>query len=636
MKNIFKMTFFQSLKQKASTLSKEAIFFILSLILIVTGAIVSSLYLSDFGKIDVMEITVPTENGQWIVADLYKPVTATKDNPAPAVVVCPGFQRSKETQTNMALELARRGIVVIDIDPYAQGDSSASFSTQSATTEGYGVIPMVEYIYNTPNLNYIDKTKIGAAGHSAGGNATIRAAAFFGTEVIDGVVDSSKLSAIYISGYVLTLTDAVLSSVRSSIGISYAFYDEGAYRNENAASDIYLDADMQYAPEAIRMVNSGLSLNSQPLISEVEIDKIYGTPYNNTMRIVHNELTLHSFQPYDKTSTANIMNYFELAFDMDFSISATNQTYMVKEFFQGMMLVGAMLFIFGFGGLLLKTNYFKTLIKPLPEKLPKPSAKGKLLFWSLFVFSALVACFIFVPMARTAQVWFSDAQNGIQTWFFPERMTNAVLLWAVFNGTLGIIIFFITYFLKKNKDNNSLSPLKLTFKELMKTLLFALTVFAAFYIIDYTVYHLLHVDFRYTFIAARPLNNTSMLLLGLMYMPLFFIFYLSNSIRVNMTMRFVHWSERKSNIIAALSNSVGLLLIVAIQYGVYIATKTVYWTDEWLYINIMFGLIPMMFILPFYNRYFFNRTGSVYAGAMVTCMIFIMMTLTNSVAYIPV
>jgi len=301
-----------------------------------------------------------------------------------------------------------------------------------------------------------------------------------------------------------------------------------------------------------------------------------------------------------------------------------------------MMLVGAMLFIFGFGGLLLKTKYFKTLVRPLPDKLPKPNTKGKLVFWSLFIFSALVACFIFVPMARTAQVWFSDAQNGMQTWFFPERMTNAVLLWAVFNGTLGIIIFFISYFLKKNRDKSSLSPLKITFKELAKTLLFALTVFAAFYIIDYTVYHLLHVDFRYTFIAARPLNNTNMLLLGLMYMPLFFIFYLSNSIRVNMTMRYAHWSERKSNIIAALSNSVGLLLIVAIQYGVYIATKTVYWTDEWLYINIMFGLIPMMFILPFYNRYFFNRTGSVYAGAMVTCMIFIMMTLTNSVAYIPV
>lgn len=294
------------------------------------------------------------------------------------------------------------------------------------------------------------------------------------------------------------------------------------------------------------------------------------------------------------------------------------------------------MFILGFGGLLIKVKPFKSIIKPLPEKLPKPNNKQKLLFWGLFIFSALVACFIYVPMAQTAQVWFAEAQNGIQTWFFPERMTNAVLLWAVFNGTLGIIIFFITYFLRKTRKQGDLNPLKLTLKEFGISLLFALTVFTAFYLIDAVIYFLFHVDFRYTFIAARPIGSTNMLLLGLMYMPFFFIFYLANSIRINMTMRYSHWSERKSNIIAALSNSVGLLLIVAIQYINYAVTKTVYWTDEWLYINIMFGLIPMMFILPLYNRYFFNRTGSVYPGAMVTCMIFIMMTLTNSVAYIPI
>jgi len=621
--------------RKFRSFSKETRLLLIAFMLIAIGTLFSSLLLTDFGKIEVTEITVPTQNGQWIVADLYKPVTATENNKAPVVVVCPGFQRTKETQTNMALELARRGIVVVDIDPYAQGDSSASMSTQAATTEGYGVIPMVEYLYDTPNINYIDKTRIGAAGHSAGGNAAIRSAAYFGTEAIDGTVPASKLAAIYISGYVLTLTDSVLSSIRSNIGMSYAYYDEGAYRNENAASDVYLDADMQYAPEAIRLVNSGLLLNSQSPVTSVQIDKLYGSPYDYTMRIVHNEKVLHAFQPYDNTSTANMINFFEIAFDMNFAINATNQTFMVKEAFQGLMLVGAMLFIFGFGGILLKTKFFSKIVHPVPQYQPKPTKSGKIVFWSIFTFSALVACFIFVPMAKEAQVLFWDAQNGIQTWFFPERMTNAVLLWAVFNGTLGIIIFFVMHFLKKNRAKDLLDPLKIKLKELGITLLFALTVFAAFYTLDYTIYHLFHVDFRFMFISARPLGNTNYLIVALMYMPLFFIFYLSNSIRVNMTMRLEGWSEFKSNLVGALGNSVGLVLILVIQYAVFAATGTVFWTTEWLYINIVFGLIPMMFILPIYNRYFFNRTGKVYSGAMVTCMIFIMMTLTNSVAYIP-
>lgn len=631
-----KTTFRDRLKRWGTCCKKEVKFLIVAFLLMIVGALASTTLLHDYGNIEVTRITLPTQNGQWVVADLYKPDSATKDNLAPVVVVCPGFQRSKETQTNMALELARRGIVVVDIDPYAQGDSSASFSTQSATTEGYGVIAVVEYLYDTPNINYIDRTKIGAAGHSAGGNAALRAAAYFGTEVIDGVVDSSKLSAIYVSGYVLTMTDAVLSSVRSNIGMSYALYDEGAYRNELALDPNVADADMTIAPEALRMVNSGLALNGDQAITTVSLDQIYGSPFNNTMRIVHNEPTLHSFQPYDLTTTANIMDFFEIAFDQQFTIAATDQTYMAKEAWQGVMLVGGLLFLFGFGGVLLKTKYFATLSHPLPTKLPKQTTKSKLLFWGLFVFSALVACFIFVPMARLAQTWFPDAQNGLQTWFFPERMTNAVLLWAVFNGLLGIIIFFITYFLRKNKAKDALDGLKISFKELGKTLLLALTVFAAFYTLDAIFYFLFHVDFRYLFISARPIGSTDILLVALMYTPIFFIFYLSNSIRVNLTMRVEGWSEFKSNLIAALGNSVGLFLILAIQYGNYLLNGEVFWTDEWLYINIIFGLTPMMFILPLYNRFFFNRTGKVWLGALIACLVFIMMTLTNSVAYIPV
>ena len=69
--------------------------------------------------------------------------------------------------------------MVIAIDPYAQGSSSSSASTRSATTEGYGMFAVVDYAANTGNLNYVDKARIGVTGHSAGGNAAIRGAALF-------------------------------------------------------------------------------------------------------------------------------------------------------------------------------------------------------------------------------------------------------------------------------------------------------------------------------------------------------------------------------------------------------------------------------------------------------------------------
>ena len=49
----------------------------------------------------------------------------------------------------------------------------------------------------------------------------------------------------------------------------------------------------------------------------------------------------------------------------------------------------------------------------------------------------------------------------------------------------------------------------------------------------------------------------------------------------------------------------------------------------------LFGVIPMMFALPYFHRYFFRVTGRVYLGPMVTCLVFVMMMLTNNVCYIP-
>ena len=39
---------------------------------------------------------------------------------------------------------------------------------------------LVDYVYDTSILNYIDKDKIGITGHSAGGLAAMRAAQHFG------------------------------------------------------------------------------------------------------------------------------------------------------------------------------------------------------------------------------------------------------------------------------------------------------------------------------------------------------------------------------------------------------------------------------------------------------------------------
>jgi hypothetical protein len=58
-------------------------------------------------------------------------------------------------------------------------------------------------------------------------------------------------------------------------------------------------------------------------------------------------------------------------------------------------------------------------------------------------------------------------------------------------------------------------------------------------------------------------------------------------------------------------------------------------TDGWLYVNLLFAVVPMMFVLPCFNRYFFRLTGRICLGPMVTCLIFIMILISNTVIYLP-
>jgi len=607
----------------------DARFLFLTLLTVVVCSLLASLVLTSGGAVRVNEVLIPTQNGQWVAGDLFKPREVNKDNKAPLIVVVPGFQRSREALANIAIELSRRGFVVISIDPYAQGRSSASMSRLAATTEGYGMFAVVDYAANSENLNYIDKDRIGSTGHSAGGNAAIRGADYFGKRAIE-TGEPSLLHSIFISGYVLTLREDILENVRSNVGVSYAFWDEGAYRNE------LQNGDMRRAPEALRAVNSGLALEGLPPIDEVEIDHYYGDIDARTLRVVHNERILHPFQPYMVEATANQIEYFERVFRHESDLASTDQIWFWKELLGMVSMIAALVALIPLSRILLQTPYFQALVHPLPPALPRPRGKGAAVFWSVFAVSALIACFTYIPMAELSQKLFVDASSRQQTWFFPQRMNNAVMLWAVLNGTLGYLLFFGSYrfFGRKHGVEPAMWGARVSGGELLKTFYLAFILFAAYFMTVFTLYYLLHVDYNFLFMGVRVFRPELLVLLA-MYAPIFFIFFLSNSLRVNGAMRFEGEAEWKSMLRAGIANSLGLLLIVIIQYTVFAATGMVYWTDGWLYINLLFAVVPMMFVLPYFNRYFFRVTGRIYLGPMVTCLIFIMVLISNTVFYLP-
>ena len=616
-------------KQKRSSL--------LIVVMLATLIIISSFFAyiiqSSGGKVDIQSIKFPTQNGQLLVADLFKPKTASKENPAPLVIVIPGFQRSKETLSNISIELSRRGIVVIAIDPYAQGFSSSSMSNTSASSEGYGMYAIVDYIYNTSNLNYIDKSKIAATGHSAGGFAAARGAQYFGKEAISKNT-KSKLQSIYISGMLYRgLEENNIKFIRSNAGLSYAYYDEGAFRNING------DGDMRYAPEAIGLVNSGLQ-KEEKIKDALLIGKYYGDVENGNLRIVHNEKLLHPFQPYSPEATKNQLDYFQKVFSLGKYIDTNNQIWYWKELFTLASLICSMLMIVPLANLFMRTRIFRSIKKPVPENLPKPTGKRRIAFWIIFFFTALIASISFIPMSDLSLNIFKDASTRVTTWFFPQRMNNAIMLWALFNGIIGLIIFFINKnFFHPSSDKKTIATmLSISKEELVKTILLSLLVFISYFGLLSIVYYLFHVDYRIFFIGVRTFH-ADVLIVWMMYAPLFFIFFFSNSLRVNGSIFYKGMSEVRGMFFSGFATTLGLIIILLIQYLCLLFTGKIFWTEtnlQWLYVNMLFGVVPMIFILPIFNRYFYKVTGRVYLGPLLTCFLFIIILSSNTVCYIPI
>jgi hypothetical protein len=190
-------------------------------------------------------------------------------------------------------------------------------------------------------------------------------------------------------------------------------------------------------------------------------------------------------------------------------------------------------------------------------------------------------------------------------------------------------------------DFEQIKSLKINWKDLLKTLLLSVILFTAFYFISQLCVWVFNEDLRFMMISSGTIN-WRFFVTWLMYFPLIFIFYIANSIRVNMGMTFENWKEWKVMLVGGLANSVGILFILIINYVSFIKTGAVHYgyygnppLEVWLYINMLFPLVVLMFLLPIFNRIYYKQTNKVYLGAITNVMIFVMMSLLATVSYIP-
>lgn len=140
---------------------------------------------------------------------LFTPKKASAENPAPAVIFCHGLYNNREMQLQNAIEMVRRGYVVLVLDNVNHGHNDGA--SESAFS-GQTFLAAAKYLYNLP---HVDKAKIAVSGHSMGGQETNRALQ------LDAVLDGNQTDANFKAGNNLGIISAGLTqanNVASTIG----------------------------------------------------------------------------------------------------------------------------------------------------------------------------------------------------------------------------------------------------------------------------------------------------------------------------------------------------------------------------------------------------------------------------------
>jgi dipeptidyl aminopeptidase/acylaminoacyl peptidase len=141
---------------------------IAGLILILAGGLLAHLTQTS-GGIRIQDVHFKGAKGNTMSALLYIPPNATAQTPAPGVLAVHGYINSRETQDGFAIEFARRGYVVLDLDQTGHG-----YSDPPAFANGFGGPDGLAHLRS---LDIVDKNNIGLEGHSMGGWAVLAAAA---------------------------------------------------------------------------------------------------------------------------------------------------------------------------------------------------------------------------------------------------------------------------------------------------------------------------------------------------------------------------------------------------------------------------------------------------------------------------
>ena len=592
------------------------------------------------------QATTTEVNGKVVSGILFMPKDASASNKKPAVVLTHGYLNNRELQLQNAIELARRGFIVLTIDREGHGNYLPTSDKGSAMMNTSGMYDSAKYLYNLPE---VDKTKIGISGHSMGGMTT---AATLMQDASVGII-----SAGLMQGW-----DSFMGAGADvSVGILKAMDDEFFFGSKFADGTESICREYLQSVGAAKFVGASYTEGDKSSI-DIKSGGIYvngqltttsddGSAVGQPFRVIYEANEIHPLNHFSTESAGYIVDFFYKAFgtpDGNDFIAGGNQIWWIKEAFSTIGLAAFFVLIFPVVSLLLTLPCFASLRKKeeldLDADLPSIKKGGLCGITSTVTyFASGLACMLFGGFILNKAYLEWGPRIFPQGTYFPQDTTGSVAGWAVICAAFGLTVMGVMWLVKaivakvassKGKETlavgNPFVCAKIGIADFLKTIFLAIVVIALLYLVVFINWEIWVVDFRIWTFDVKPFMIEIVPAIS-RYIPWFFAYYAVSAIG-NAGYRLKDLPEWATIAINAFFNAAGVLLVILIQYITFRSTGVLWQGDMALGYIVVFPMVAVLAIATIISRIIYKKTGNIWLGAMINAILFTIITCANTAA----
>lgn len=505
-------------------------------------------------------------------AIMYVPKTATKENPAPAVLSIHGISSNAQSQSNYSIELARRGYVVMAVD--LPGSGYTDMVGQNPPVKQDMTTFLDEAVKILNDLNYVQKGNMTSFGFSG------------------GVAKAYETAALHPDSFNLIIGGS---------GTTSRYADNPDYQGFNKIG-ITSDAKMCGTPDTVT--------------GSIE-DGTYCADYYFRNYVTHVWMTISGESMYALCKYINEVNPAPIQIDPN------NQTYLWAHFFSVLGYISIICFLITFTQFLLSTKPFAALKRESFPSFQTDEPKWQKILFTVgpMVLSVLA---MLILVVRLQVVPLDSGIRPIPLWF------NVYVPFFIAIGVVDLLMFVFRFHLRfgKKQGGNLVTYDVLEAGGAAKSILSIAKALLIGFVVGGTTFAVLtwiesNLGVRYNFFDwALNVGPTKLLVHSWFYILMYLFMFVCGNLN-----NFVAKADKEAGLLGdikdiAIKSALSILpmlFLVAVNLGRgmgWIPGKTNVPMDH------LYGYIFTIIIATIVNNVITKKTKNIWAGAAV-CAVYL-------------